>query len=434
MSYDKLYKKYTEFKKIITDSRKIEKDCIFWALKGENFNGNNFVETALIKGAAFAVTDDIKNIDKKNCFYVENSLTALQNIAKIHLQNLKIPVLAITGSNGKTTTKELLAAVLSQKFIVGYTKGNFNNHIGLPLTILDFDTNIQFAVIEMGANHPYDIKELCEIATPDYGIITNIGKAHIEGFGSAKGVINAKRELYKAVEKKHGTIFYNAENKTLQEILPDTNIVKYGNNPDSVCKADIIENNLFLKLDITFKKHTNIQISSNLFGDYNTENITAAVAIGMHFDIEPEKIKKAIENYYPENNRSQIFKTEKNTLILDAYNANPESMTNSLKNFINIKFEKKIAFIGDMLELGNISDQQHSIIIEKIKQNIDSFEKVYFIGQNFMSSCKENQNPKIIFFKNTDELINSEDINFENRYILLKGSRGIKLEKIIPLL
>lgn len=420
---------YRIFKKnpvISTDSRKIEKNCIFFAIKGENFNGNKFAETALEKGASFAVIDEKEYSFLNKTLLVENVLQTLKNLANLHRKKLGTPILAITGTNGKTTTKELVSAVLSQKFNVSYTEGNLNNHIGVPLTLLKMNAQTEFGVVEMGANHPGEIAELCTIAEPDFGLITNIGKAHLEGFGSFEGVIKTKSELYQFIKNKNGIIFYNHDNPILTELTREIqNKISYGTE-NAQFSGELLSSPPFVHLKANFKKGV-LYLNTNLTGDYNFENVMAAACIGNYFEVDPIKIQKALKCYYPQNNRSQLINKNGLKIIMDAYNANPTSMQASIKSFMSNVSNNSFLILGDMLELGNYSKQEHSTILELLRNYPAT--KVYTVGKNFFEiadsfNCQPFLNVELLcdFLQKTP--ITRGDI-------LIKGSRGIQLEKVL---
>jgi UDP-N-acetylmuramoyl-tripeptide--D-alanyl-D-alanine ligase len=428
MEISELHKIFKKSSGIITDSRKIVKDSLFFALKGDNFNGNQFVENALRSGAMFCIIDEENFRIDDRCILVENVLKTLQKLANYHRMQLKIKILAITGTNGKTTTKELVNCVLSQKFHTYATQGNLNNHLGVPLTLLSMSEETEVGIVEMGANHLNEIAELCEIAEPDFGLITNIGTAHIEGFGSFEGVIKTKTELYRFLEANGGTIFLNYDNGILKNQTNHYNLVRYGTNSNINTKGKFISANPYLKFKF-WDKDSEIDVETNLFGNYNFENNMAAVCIGQYLDVESIKIKKAIESYFPKNNRSQIQKTKTNTLLLDMYNANPTSMKSAIDNFAEIKSENKVLIIGDMLELGHISGIEHKKIVDMIE--ILGFQKIFLVGKEF---GKINQN-RIPVFETSTELAKYLLSNkISDATILLKASRGIKLENVLEYL
>ncbi|NLJ20606.1 MAG: UDP-N-acetylmuramoyl-tripeptide--D-alanyl-D-alanine ligase [Bacteroidales bacterium] len=432
-----LYNIFLQHPIITTDSRNCPANSIFFALKGENFNANAFALSALEKGCAFAVVDEKEFALDDRFILVDNVLETLQQLAHFHRKQTNIPVLGITGTNGKTTTKELITAVLKEKFKVLSTQGNLNNHIGVPLTLLQLLPEHQLAIIEMGANHPGEIDQLCQIAAPDYGLITNVGKAHLEGFGSFEGVMRTKGELYNYVFRHGKNIFIDKNNNFLREMAANagfsTNerIVEYGLNvpgrEPAAISGEILENSVFLKM----KCHTpegSFMIETRLIGSYNAENILAAVAVGFFFGVENSAIQRGIENYNPQNNRSQLTVTQKNKLIVDAYNANPSSMSAAIQNFAQMEGEPKALIIGDMLELGEQSEEEHRNIIRLLQQK--GFKNVLLVGPQF-----QKVNDSYLSFQNVEELIKYlESSPLEGQNILLKGSRGIHLEKVLPFL
>jgi len=430
MKISDLYNIYLKSSNISTDSRTIKNGEIFWALKGDNFDGNQYVNIALQKGASFAITDNPKFKKIKKCIFVKSSLDSLQNLATYHRKKLAIPIIAITGTNGKTTTKELITQVLLKKYKVKSTVGNLNNHIGVPLTILSFYKTTEIGVVEMGANHQKEIETLCKIAIPDYGIITNIGKAHLEGFGSFNKLINTKNELYQSIENNKGTIFINDDNQLLKKLINSQKTVSYGTKNNIFCKGKLLSSNPFVNLIID-----NIEIKSNLVGSYNFENILAALCIGKYFKIDINKIKKAIESYIPKNNRSQIIKKNNLTIILDAYNANPTSMSLAIENFMDIKQKNKVLILGDMFELGKYAEDEHTNIVKKlikIKQKHKNI-RIYIVGSIFHSiSINKFQIENFESFKTTKEVINYiSEKKFKKEWFLIKGSRGMKLESVV---
>ncbi|MBI5219782.1 MAG: UDP-N-acetylmuramoyl-tripeptide--D-alanyl-D-alanine ligase [Bacteroidia bacterium] len=435
-----LYKLYLQYPSITTDTRNLTVNSIFFALKGANFNGNEFAQTALNKGCAFAVVDEKKFAADKNIILVDNVLATLQDLARIHRTHLSIPVIGITGTNGKTTTKELLGAVLAKKYNIHYTKGNLNNHIGVPLTILSITNKTEIAIIEMGANHPGEIKFLCEIAQPNFGLITNIGKAHLEGFGSMEGVIKTKSELYDHLKLNNGKIFANSDNIILTRLIGNRDYITYGRSAGAQCKAENISSNPFLEVTVSLNEmptqtvaittDKNIRIKSNLIGEYNCENLLAAVCAGYYFNVDAQKIKEAVEKYAPDNNRSQLLKTKHNTIFMDAYNANPTSMAASIENFLTMDATEKTFILGDMLELGEFSDEEHIGIINLLKKK--NCSSVYLIGKSFVKAAENSG------FKTFDQIdqfcewIREHPIKSSS--ILIKGSRGIRVEKALAFL
>jgi UDP-N-acetylmuramoyl-tripeptide--D-alanyl-D-alanine ligase len=419
MNIAQLYQFYRETYLVDTDTRKIRKGAIFFALKGDNFNGNEFAEEALKNGANYVVIDEEKYKTDSKTILVENVLETLQKLANFHRKQLSIPIISLTGSNGKTTTKELINAVLSKKYVTTATTGNLNNHIGVPITLLSMTPKTEIGIVEMGANHLKEIEFLCKIAEPTYGLITNFGKAHLEGFGSVEGVIKAKSELYDFLRLNKGTVFINTDDELQVKQAAGINTVEFSNN-----SIKFLEANPFVKVE--FK---NTLIESNLIGKYNYNNIAVAVSVGNYLDISETDIKIAIENYIPVNNRSQLIQKGSNKIILDAYNANPSSMQAALENFAQLKDENKVVFLGDMFELGKDSKMEH----EKIANLVAScnFSKVFLIGKAFSATGAKNAfvSESYESFKNST---NYSNIN--NATILIKGSRGMALERLLDLL
>ncbi len=432
MHLNEIYKVYLRHPIISTDTRKIEKNSIFLALKGSNFNGNEFADKALELGAAYAIIDEVSYKKDDRFILVPDVLSTLQELAKYHRDQLTIPIIGITGSNGKTTSKELIQAVLKQKFNVFATKGNLNNHIGVPLSILSINKRTEIAVIEMGANHQQEIAFLCTIAKPGYGLITNVGKAHLEGFGDYEGVKKAKGELYAWLSENAGTLFLQKDNPelvTMANAFPFKEIISYGFNPQHSISGKLVEDNPFLGLEWTFN-HEKTVVTSQLTGSYNAENILAAIAIGVYFGLNGNEINTGIANYHPENNRSQLIQSKKNTIICDYYNANVSSMEAALQNISSIKTPlKKTLILGDMFELGNESLKEHRLLIEKalLLKDCDCI----FIGKDFY----ELKNDKAAFYKTTDEAVDAlRKEALEGRLILLKASRGMTFEKILAVI
>jgi len=432
MKIVELYKIFLENRKIITDSRLSEKKAIFFALKGDNFNGNEFAKSALANGCSYAVIDEIKYKKDDRFLLVDNVLKTLQELATYHRKLMNIPVIGITGTNGKTTTKELMNAVLSKKYITLATKGNYNNHIGVPLTILSITENTQIAIVEMGANHKGEIAELCEIAQPNYGIITNVGKAHLEGFENIDGVIETKKALYQFLELNNGVAFVNEKNSLLKELSSKIPQVTYGNSAFADINGRILSCDPLLEFewntaDSANEKH---HVKSNIVGEYNFENVLAAVCIGNFFQVSPDKINLAIKEYISNNNRSQIVKTKTNIIILDAYNANPTSMNVAINSFCTLKYSNKIAIIGDMLELGSSSEEEHKKIIDVLMQT--HLLKIFLVGNSFSSFNLPPE--RFVSFANVeDAFVSMKQEAIHNATILIKGSRGIKLEKLVEL-
>ncbi|HEX7494077.1 MAG TPA: UDP-N-acetylmuramoyl-tripeptide--D-alanyl-D-alanine ligase [Bacteroidales bacterium] len=425
MKTEQLYNLFKESTGVTTDSRTAGKGQIFFALWGDTYNGNKFASEALAKGASWAVIDD-PLFETEKTILVDDCLFELQALAGHLRKQLNVPVLAVTGTNGKTTTKELLAAILSKKFRVHSTKGNLNNLIGVPLTILSAPADTEMMIIEMGASHIGEIRTLCLIAKPDYGIITNIGNAHIEGFGSIDGVMRSKTELYEHLRKVNGIAIYNDKNPVLTEkIFKIVNrAVPYSDPTGIELTLEPVPSDLNLKLKASYHHHI-YNINTNLFGSYNLENVKAAAATGLFLGVEMEDIVEAVENYKPANNRSQIKITSNNTLICDSYNANPTSMNSALESFSGIQNEDKILILGDMLELGEKSEEEHIKLLEAIQSHI--FKKVFLVGPVFK---KISATSGFKAFYSVDELIDFlKHTPVKGNSILIKGSRGIGLEK-----
>jgi UDP-N-acetylmuramoyl-tripeptide--D-alanyl-D-alanine ligase len=425
MKTEKLYELFKKATGVSSDSRIVKRGEIFFSLCGNNFNGNKFAEAALKKGASWAVIDD-PQFETEKTILVENCLLELQALATYHRKKMNVKVLAVTGTNGKTTTKELIATVLSKKYKVHYTSGNFNNLIGVPLTMLSAPIQTEIMIIEMGANRKGEIKSLCQIAIPDFGIITNIGTAHIEGFGSIDGIIKAKSELYEYLHEVSGQAFYNEENSILSDLISKilNKAIPYSNPAGSELVIHLMPSELTLNLTAIYD-FIDYKIFSSFFGNYNIENIKAAIAIGLFFGINIEEIVKAIESYKPLNNRSQIDEKKNNTLICDSYNANPTSMLNALDSFHEIKSEKKLIILGDMLELGWKSEEEHLLLINKLKSL--NIKNAILVGPEFQ---KVSPMPEYKTFPDVNMLIKYLDENpVKGHTILVKGSRGIGLEK-----
>ena len=424
MDIKSIYSLFIQCDGVSTDSRKCPKDSMFIALKGDNFDGNVFVENAIESGCKFALTSDEQRANNKTIFYVPDTLVALQQLASYHRQQMNATVIAITGTNGKTTTKELTSAVMKAKYgdDVINTEGNLNNHIGVPLTLLRIKTHHKYAIVEMGANHPGEIKTLADIALPDYGLITNVGTAHILGFGSFEGVIKTKCELYDNLKMHNGTIFVNGSNNNIFPKSEGANRIVYGVDGSSL-NASVESADPFLKV----KFSNGYSAQTNLIGAYNLENVMAAACVGIHFGVDMPTIVSALENYKPSNNRSQFISTSSNKLIVDAYNANPTSMKAALENFIALKSDSEKALIlGDMLELGNDSEAEHRKIVEMIAAS--GIKKVMVVGQNFASVAKNGMST----FKNVDVLIPVlTDNKLNGCLILIKGSNSMKLTKVV---
>lgn len=427
MSIIDLYDLFIHNPQITTDSRNCPKGSIFFALKGDKFDGNQYAGKALASGCVYAVIDNPDYYIGERTILVDNVLKTLQQLAHHHRKVLGLPIIGITGTNGKTTTKELLAAVLSTKFNLLYTEGNFNNHIGVPLTLLRLTHDHEMAVIEMGASHPGDIKELVDIVHPNYGIITNVGRAHLEGFGSFEGVIRTKGELYDYIRRSKGKIFIKKENEYLQSIAKGIEQITYGNGDDAFASGQVVSCDPFLVFywKQQGKLHT---VETHMIGSYNLDNVLAAVAVGRFFKIPAERISRAIAAYEPTNNRSQFKKTENNELIIDAYNANPSSMKVALDNFITMPVQPKAIILGDMRELGPTSDELHAEVVEQIKKG--QFDKVFLCGEHFSKVGKEFSP-----FATTEAMV--EELRkqpLKGYHILIKGSHSMGLEKLADIL
>lgn len=423
MNIENLYTHFSNSSGVCTDTRIIFNNCLFFALKGDNFNGNHFADEALDKGALKVIIDEPEYHRKDGkTILVKNVLIALQQLASFHRLNLKTELIALTGSNGKTTTKELINAVLSAKLKTVATKGNLNNHIGVPLTLLSITSETEIAIIEMGANHPKEIEILCDIAQPDYGYITNFGKAHLEGFINLEGVVKAKTELYQHLKNNDKTVFINENDPIQVEKSKGLKKSTFG-NAKSDCNVEIIDLSSYLKV-----KYENLEIKSNLVGKYNFPNIAAAIAIGKYFEVAPDKIKSAIEGYVPTNNRSQLLVKNSNTILLDAYNANPSSMMAAVENFQQAKGDNKILFLGDMFEVGPDAAIEHQNIVDYLSQN--TFGQVNLIGKNFFQT--KTDAPHIKKFETFEDLKSQLKENPpKNRSLLIKASRGMALERIL---
>ncbi len=423
----KIYQLHQYFLKssgICTDTRTITNNCLFFALKGDNFNGNKFADKALESGAYKVIINEAE-YETLDSILVENVLETLQQLATFHREYLSIPIIALTGSNGKTTTKELINTVLSKKFRATATKGNLNNHIGVPLTLLSMNSETEIGIVEMGANHLKEIEMLSNIAKPDYGYITNFGKAHLEGFGSLEGVIKAKTELYDFLRENNKTVFVNANDEKQLEQSKGINTVSFGNNNQD-CSVELI--NARNTVVVSYK---NSEIKSNLIGFYNFSNIAAAICMGDYFNVSEKDIKTAIENYTPTNNRSQLIEKGGNKIILDAYNANPSSMLAALENFKQAEGISKVLFLGDMFELGNEAESEHQKIVQYLEENL--FDNMYLVGENFFkTSVNSTKVNKYKSFDDLKEFLQTQ--TFSDCQILIKGSRGMALERILELI
>lgn len=437
MITQQLYQIFLQHPQVCTDTRNIIPNSIFFALKGANFNANTFAQKALEMGAAFAVIDEAAYKLSDRFILVDDVLTALQNLARHHRKQLNIPVIGLTGSNGKTTTKELINSVLSQQFKTYATKGNLNNHIGVPLTLLSISAETEMAIIEMGANHQQEIAFLCSIAQPTHGLITNIGRAHLEGFGGPEGVRKGKGELFDFLEQSGGTVFVNHDDLILEEMAFHRHFQKtvyYGKEIHCLVSGEILENVPLLKISWwqntegqSTQKH---ELQTNLTGSYNLDNLLAAVSIGRFFGLAAEEINDGIAGYQPENSRSQIVQTKTNTLICDYYNANPSSMEVAIKNLEAIAADKKVLILGDMFELGEHSSAEHEFIIKKANE-IEAEQRI-FIGKGFY---EHHASFTGTFFETTDAAFSAiKSVPITAATILIKGSRGMHLENLLELL
>lgn len=424
MTTEVLYEIYKKHPDIVTDSRQITPGCIFFALKGERFNGNQFAEQALKNGAAYCVVDEDPGFSNDRIFRVADSLTALQSLARHHRQQFTIPFIAITGSNGKTTTKELIHAVLSKKYITYTTAGNLNNHIGIPLTLLKVKPDAQMAIVEMGANHQGEIADYCTYTLPTHGLITNCGKAHLEGFGGVEGVRKGKGELYDFIRSQDGMIFMCTDHEYLKEMSKGIRkIVTYGTSGGDYTGRPMIENG-FLAVSLTAGMGNPCIIRTQLVGEYNVSNVLAAVAIGKYFGVKEDKIKAAIENYEPTNSRSQLMQRGSNRIIMDAYNANPSSMRAAIENLMKMEGENKVVMIGGMKELGVESPEEHRKITDLLKEYV--WKHVVLVGEEF----KAHHGNYLYFDRSEDAGKWFKEKKLENCLILIKGSRGTMMEKV----
>jgi len=427
-----IYQHYLTHRIICTDTRTISEGCLFFALKGENFDANTFAEEALNQGAAFVVIDNPEYLINERCILVDDVLSSLQNLARHHRKQLNIPVIGLTGSNGKTTTKELVNAVLAEKYQTFATKGNLNNHIGVPLSVLSIKDDTEIAVIEMGANHQKEIAFLCDIALPTHGLITNIGMAHLDGFGGFEGVKKGKGELFDYLKQADGIAFINVDSPLIVQMSEAAGldkIIRYGGGDDVLISGKLLQSDPVLSLSWT-KGLANYEVKTQLTGAYNFENILAAISVGSFFGLTPGQVNKGLANYSPKNNRSQLTKTESNTVICDFYNANPSSMTAALNNLSAMEAINKVAIIGDMFELGQEAAEQHEKIATQAEHA--GFKTLILIGKYFYA-LKESH--KALFFSTPKEAMEWLENNaVKDSLVLLKGSRGMALEQLLPVL
>lgn len=426
MKIEKLHQLFLESSGVGTDTRKISNNSIFFALKGENFNANDFAAEALEKGAAFAVIDQDLSTKDDRYIRVADTLRTLQELATFHRKHLNLPILALTGSNGKTTTKELINSVLSRRYKTVATVGNLNNHIGVPLTLLSMNSQTEMGIVEMGANHQKEIEFLCNIALPNFGYITNFGKAHLEGFGSVEGVIKGKKELYDHLKQHQKMLFLNLDDPLQNEEENYSKVFSFGSETEAKVKVKYLQKNSFAGIEVEEQS-----IYGNLTGKYNGTNMAAAYTIGKYFEIDPKEIKAALEAYVPQNNRSQIIMKDNRKLILDAYNANPSSMAAALDNFTKMETTPKIAILGDMFELGAMAQEEHEALVKYLEQS--GIDKAYLIGANFFATSPTAD--KIRKFKTFEEFKEwIQPSEFNAGAILIKGSRGMALERVLELL
>lgn len=433
MTIEQLYQRYLQHPVISTDTRKIVPGSLFFALRGDKFDANTFAQQAIEQGAAYAVIDNPAYQNGDRFLLVTDVLNTLQDLARHHRKQLNIPVIGLTGSNGKTTTKELINAVLSQRFTTLATQGNLNNHIGVPLTILNINSGHQMAVIEMGANHQKEIELLCSIARPSHGLITNVGRAHLEGFGGVEGVKKGKGELYDYLQNTGGIAFINANDSVLMEMQQARQIknkVFYGNGDNALISGRLNANAPYLSL--TWSNHTDRQphpVSSQLTGEYNLDNILAAICIGSYFKLDAGEINRGVAGYQPQNNRSQLMQTASNTLICDYYNANPSSMAVAIDNLSKLQAAHKVLILGDMFELGDDSPAEHLGVIQTAMQA--PVNERIFIGAEF---DKHRQNGATFYATAQDAMEGLKAGPIKNATILIKGSRGMALERLVELL
>jgi len=424
MTIAQLHASFLTYLKVSTDTRKIEENCIFFALKGDNFNGNEYAADALQKGAAYAVIDEEKYKTSNKTILVDDVLETLQELATFHRNHFSAKVVSLTGSNGKTTTKELMNAVLSKKYRTIATKGNLNNHIGVPLTLLSITPDTEIAVVEMGANHQKEIEFLCSIAQPDFGYITNFGKAHLEGFGGVEGVIKGKSELYEYLTSREKSVFMNADDPIqLEKLGPYINKFGFSNEKQQYYKIEFKGAYPFVKIMVE-----EMAIQTKLIGSYNFANCAAAIVVGKYFNVPLTDVRQALENYEPDNNRSQLLEKNGHHIILDAYNANPTSMKAALENFKGMKAVRKIAFLGDMFELGETAPEEHQNIADTAAQM--HFNTVFLVGKNFDATTTT-----LPTFDTYESLAaHLKEHQLEKSTLLIKGSRGMALERLLDII
>jgi UDP-N-acetylmuramoyl-tripeptide--D-alanyl-D-alanine ligase len=426
MTTEEIHQLFLKSSGVSTDTRKIKSNSIFFALKGEKFNANEFAAEALEKGASFAIIDEDLPKHNERFIKVDDCLKTLQHLAAIHRKHLGLPILALTGSNGKTTSKELIHAALSKRFRTVATAGNLNNHIGVPLTLLSMTSNTEIGIVEMGANHQKEISFLCDITTPDFGYVTNFGKAHLEGFGGVEGVIKGKKELYQHIKNSGKLLFLNLDDPLQKQEFEYPKVFTFGSTPEADVKIKSISRDSFAGIEVEGKS-----IIGNLTGAYNSTNMAAAFTIGTYFEIPPEEIAAALEEYIPQNNRSQIILKDNRKIIMDAYNANPSSMTAALHNLSSMDLIPRIAILGDMFELGNLAKDEHQQIVEDYEKS--AVDKIYLIGANFYrTSSSSGKVKKFESFEDFKEWFQPSEFNAGS--ILIKGSRGMALERVLELI
>ena len=431
MRTEELYRCFEQSTGVTTDTRKCSEGMMFVALKGEHFDGNSYAKSALEQGCAYAVIDNAAYADPadERIILVEDALRALQQLARYHRRRLGTPIVGITGTNGKTTTKELVATVLKQRYRVLYTQGNLNNHIGVPLTLLGLTREHEMAVVEMGANHPGDIKELVEIAEPDYGLITNVGMAHLQGFGSLEGVIRTKGELYdylRTTERR--TVFLNTDNVHLRNIAEGLEAVNYGQTAEAEVRGEIIACDPYLRFRWRRGEGAWHEVATQLIGSYNMDNALCAIAVGCYFGVPEEAVSAALAGYVPQNNRSQLTRTAHNTLVVDAYNANPTSMKAALDNFARMEVSRKMAILGDMKELGEATATAHQEVVDRLAAC--GFDEVWLVGEAFARTQHTQRTfPDVEAVKAA-----LQEAMPENCCILIKGSNSMKLASLVAYL
>ena len=425
MRTEDIYQLFLKYPRVVKDTRLDVRDSIYFSLKGGNFNGNAYAREALEKGAAYAVVDEEEYRSDERMILVEDALACLQDLARFHRKTLGLPILALTGSNGKTTTKELIHSVLSKKYNCLATAGNLNNHIGVPLTLLSLTPETEMAVIEMGANHPGEIQSYCDVVLPDYGYITNFGRVHLEGFGSLQGVIQSKTELYRHLESRGKKVFINASDPVQMERSRSMRRVLIGGEGGD-CKVEFIDADPYVRMSFEGG-----EIRSQLIGAYNYGNMAAAACIGRYFEVDADSIREGIESYVPSNNRSQVIRRDGNMIIMDAYNANPNSMEAAIENLNGLKAGNKVAILGDMFEIGKDSDAEHQRVAERISSS--PLNEAFLIGENF-AKVRINDEKVRIFPKFEDFSLFFSKRSYKDTTFLIKASRGMALERVLDLL